>query len=824
MIRRMSAKPPALKTRKPTGVPPLPFVVLAGVGKSGKAQPLDALVMTPAGPVPMGNIAVGDTVIHPSGGTSTVLAIHPQGVVPIYRLTFNDGATTRCCGDHLWLTRTATDRQKGRLGSVKSTTEIASTLMYRGREWNHAIPMAEPFDNGKDDVPVDPWLLGVLLGDGALTAGGVRLSIFEDDIRQRVAVTVSEIGHQLRAHARPGSFSICWPGSGNPLRSTLERLGVAGSLSTDKRIPEAYLHAGRKVREALLQGLIDTDGHVSGSQIEYSTSSPAMAHDVRRLVESLGGTAQTTRRSASYTTPGQRHEAADSYRVMVKVAPDVTPFSSAKHAARWEGNSRQHRTIRAVEPIGQAEAQCITVSSPDGLYVTDHHIVTHNSYSAAALTCDDRVGNVYWLDLGEGAADEYAALPGARYDVIEHDGTYDDIAGQIRAVVAQPRDELGRPNVLVIDTLSGLWTMLSDMADAAARASNKGKQLLKNDPAAEVPITMDKWNQAKARWRRVIDPLLAWQDGIVVALARADEVALVENGVPVVDKYKQPIRVWKLQGEKSLSNDATVVIKCVEPGYAEVVGARTLRFDKPVSPERPYCMENFKLGDLLFDVLGISAESTGRQIVALSTDAPDDEPAAPAQRGRSAQRPAAEEPETLCDIVATEAVAIKELSEQGDEQAAQGVAAIRQFLNGRKFADLTDPQLRQLQRIMAEHTAPFTGADETPAADEGDTAEPSAGGDEPADAAADSGAGDDEPTVGPGDDTEFTGGDIDAWVSWAGEWGFEEDEFMDIFTGRCGVRDVGDVASLTDAQVADIRAVFDVIWRQPVADSAEDAA
>lgn len=433
------------------------------------------------------------------------------------------------------------------------------------------------------------------------------------------------------------------------------------------------------------------------------------------------------------------------------------------------------------------------------------------SYAAADLTRDERVGNAFWLDLGEGAADEYAALPGARYDVIDHDGTYRDIAGQVAAVIAQPRDELGRPNVLIIDTISGLWSMLSDMADAEARASKKGQQMLRDDPNAEVTVTQDKWNQAKKRWRKVADSLLAWQDGIVIALARADDVTLVENGAPVVDKRtKQPVRVWKVQGEKTLTNDATVVVRCVEPGYAEVVGARTLCFDKPASPERPYCMEGFKLADLLFDVLGISAESTGRQITALSTDPQDDDDQpAPAQRSRSARPPADEPAESFCDQVAREAVALKARGEQGDAQAAAAADAVRAFLAGRKFVDLKDGELRQLQQLMAEHAAPFDGAADTEAAEQADETPAAPATDE---TEAPDG---DEPDAGPADDDAFTGGDIDAWVHWASEWGFSEDEFMVIFTEKAGVEDIGEVEHLTDDDVQAIKVIVDVEWRTP---------
>lgn len=80
-------------------------MMFLGTTGSGKAQPLDALVLTPNGWVTMGEIRRGDVVSTPDGKRAKVLEIFPQGVKEIFRLTLSSGRSTRCCAEHLWRVR-----------------------------------------------------------------------------------------------------------------------------------------------------------------------------------------------------------------------------------------------------------------------------------------------------------------------------------------------------------------------------------------------------------------------------------------------------------------------------------------------------------------------------------------------------------------------------------------------------------------------------------------------------------------------------------------------------------------------------------------------
>ena len=356
----------------------------------GKAQPLDALVLTPFGFMPMGMLRVGDVVTGRNGKPCRVTGVFPQGVKPVFRVTTGDGASTECCDEHLWFTQTRRERRRRAAGSVKSLGEIRRTLKTEhGTRINHHIPTVLPVEFAcRGPLPVHPYLLGLLLGDGSMTGNCVMLTNTETDIRDRFrallpesdcAVDADEITLRVKRKQR------------NNDRSDLAKAIAAMGLGVDcygKFIPQEYLLASVADRIELLRGLFDTDGHVNskGKSVEFTTSSERMAADVAHLIRSLGGVVSVVQRLPSFTVDGVRRvSSAVSHRMVVCFQNQVVPVSSAKHLARWL--SRDSRTvgrhIEAIEPVGEKECQCISVDADDRLYVTDGFIVTHNT----ALAC-----------------------------------------------------------------------------------------------------------------------------------------------------------------------------------------------------------------------------------------------------------------------------------------------------------------------------------------------------------------------------------------------------------------------------------------------------
>lgn len=372
---------------------------LTGNPGSGKAQPKDALVLTPKGFVPIGELRVGATIIGVDGKSHGVNGVYDRGVRQCYRVTMDDGRSTECCDEHLWTTRSRVEQQRGRPFSVKQLFAIRKTIRASDRD-SHRIPVVSPVNFGRPGsrgvhLPLHPYLLGLLIGDGSLRKEGIRLSNPEADIRKRAAsllppsdefVKVDDLDLRIRrkkkqVHVAPDS-----------LVST-RSLGLSGLHSYEKFIPKQYLYASIKARTDLLRGLLDSDGHVSISSsssrksttIEFSTSSEKLANDVVFLVRSLGGRITWRVKQPTYTYLGKKRRGRLSYRMFVCFGNGIVPVSSRKHLARWKSDSRTISTIKSIHPSRKAHCVCISTSAPDGLYVTDDFIVTHNTTIATEI-------------------------------------------------------------------------------------------------------------------------------------------------------------------------------------------------------------------------------------------------------------------------------------------------------------------------------------------------------------------------------------------------------------------------------------------------------
>ena len=350
----------------------------------GKAQPLDAKVLTPHGWKPMGEIRIGDEVIGSSGEPCSVVGVYPQGEREVFRVSFSDGSSTECCDEHLWRVFSPVQKMRGTPPKVLPLKEIRERLRDAAGNARWFIPMVAPVQFREGALPLDPYLLGALLGDGGL-AHGVIFSTGEAEMVERVAARIPE-GTRL-VYAKGVDYRICGPARGarNPARDALRELGLFGCRSETKHIPEIYKFASVPSRVAVLQGLLDTDGHVrpNDNNIEYLSVSRQLAEDVVFLVQSLGGRARIREKPTARQT---------AYRMSICLPNSIAPFALRRKAETYRGREKYppSRAIVDVQPAGTKPVQCIAVDAPDKLYVTDDFIVTHNTVQLLALLMAER--------------------------------------------------------------------------------------------------------------------------------------------------------------------------------------------------------------------------------------------------------------------------------------------------------------------------------------------------------------------------------------------------------------------------------------------------
>lgn len=351
----------------------------------GKAEPLSEPVLTPAGWSVMGELRVGDRVVGADGQPAEILQIHPQTDREIYKIIFSDGSWTRCTKDHLWtVSYWGSDRSSDKQARVRrSKTVTLRQLMAEGvttpkGRRKFSIPMTAPVQYPEHDLPMDPYALGVVLGDGNVNHRGYVSLTTDKEIIDTLAVSGSSYEH------RSAGVTIL---NTNIWEDALTGLGLAGHRSWEKFVPEVYLRSSETDRRALLAGLLDTDGSpIEEGGVEFSTTSEALLDAVIELIESLGGQARSkSSRFTTYTHNEETKQGRKSWRVNVKL--NEQPFRLARKMIRWIEPTKYpvQRIIESIERVEDEDSVCITVDRSDGLYLTRSHIVTHNSHAAMRL-------------------------------------------------------------------------------------------------------------------------------------------------------------------------------------------------------------------------------------------------------------------------------------------------------------------------------------------------------------------------------------------------------------------------------------------------------
>jgi hypothetical protein len=332
----------------------------------------------------MGDLLPGDLVFDELGQATRVVAVTPPMTDrPCREVVFSDGTSIVADLAHQWVTcdkngrRRATERRE----KVRTTAEIEATLHVRG-ERNHQVRLAGPVEYGWKVQPVDPYVLGIWLGDGHSDAAMVTTA--DDEVLTEIRAagyTVAKaagtyayrVGEDLGAEARRDPRTGRY-GSDCSLQSTLREMNLLGN----KHVPSEYRFGSVEQRWALLQGLMDSDGYVDEfGRCEFASVKEHLADSTMELVASLGLRPVKDKKRAMLNGV----DCGPKY--VVKFTPHRPVFRLSRKLARQKApDARYHRfrSVAEVRKIQPVPVCCIEVAAPSGMFlVGESFIPTHNS-------------------------------------------------------------------------------------------------------------------------------------------------------------------------------------------------------------------------------------------------------------------------------------------------------------------------------------------------------------------------------------------------------------------------------------------------------------
>ena len=349
-----------------------------GAAGGGKAISLNDFVLTPSGFVKMGNISVGDKINTQNGEIASVIAIHPQGMIPLWKIKTSDGIEVKCCEDHIWkVVRNGRD--------VITDTRHLVEWKHNGDEIEIPLCSAQPQNNDYDSF-IHPYIIGVLLGDGDTTKN-ITITTPDDFIVKKVQSLLPTDATLKKIQSSEYSWLIYnkktdehgYPYS--PFKNEVIRLKM-NCKSLEKRVPACIMNGDINIRMACVQGLMDTDGYVDArGHTNFSVCSERLAQDFMYLVRSLGAKAHLTTSTKSYVYKGER-KYRQAYTVWFNAYNKKDFVTLPKKRDRIPNVIKKikPRIVESIDFCGIEQAQCITVDHPSGMFVTNGFLPTHNSF------------------------------------------------------------------------------------------------------------------------------------------------------------------------------------------------------------------------------------------------------------------------------------------------------------------------------------------------------------------------------------------------------------------------------------------------------------
>lgn len=391
----------------------------------GKAIPNNTLIPTPQGMRLVGDIRQGDFVFGQNGKPTKILQVHPQKEEKeIWEITFADGRKAKCCSEHLWEYRYDSHRTKEyRVEDIQTlynrTLKLKNGLKNAdGRGYRFHIRLNEPVQYEEKQFSVDPYIMGLALGDGSFRYNkSNKAFVFSSDDEEMVQSIAKSLNCNFKKSSDHNFGYVFKPKNNIKKNLWVEEIfeqypELWNVKSEDKFIPEVYMQGSIEQRMSLLQGLLDTDGSINEKgRVSFTTVSPQLRDQIILLVNSLGmiGTYSTDSRVEKYTT-------GECYDVRIQAKKEMKPkmFRLKRKldiAIRYSNSTKReehkdHLAIIDIKPTKiKAEMTCFTVDNKNSLFLMNDYIVTHNTRTMIADACFMSCGRLYdetygWIKSG----------------------------------------------------------------------------------------------------------------------------------------------------------------------------------------------------------------------------------------------------------------------------------------------------------------------------------------------------------------------------------------------------------------------------------------
>lgn len=337
------------------------------------------------------DVQVGEVIKDGEGKDTVVVRKINSGTQPVYRLSFHNGGKIDATLNHEF---PAAYRHDGvvKKRTVKELLDRGEVSVSKKAKLQSTVIQHEE----RKDLLLDPYLMGVLLGDGGFRKWGYSYSDGDVEVIDRVAEILEKIGAELRYRGRY-TYAIIFPDrvTGQPtiLEQEVRGCGLENVLDGDKFIPDKYKYSSVNQRLAVLAGLIDTDG----SKDEFVSKSEALANDFAEIVRSLCGYATVSKTQKSCVYKGER-KWGTYWRVYWRLDQELPLTCKEKQtfvSDFCKSRRYDYRILQSIDYIGDFETYDLTVLADNHCFIAGDWIVTGNS---GKTFCAMRLAAMYLLD------------------------------------------------------------------------------------------------------------------------------------------------------------------------------------------------------------------------------------------------------------------------------------------------------------------------------------------------------------------------------------------------------------------------------------------